>query len=72
MTKRVGGGRCSRCEQNVSTLSIFVKENATGDEEEATCISKLVVMGFTTAGEGRKRSAEEIKAAQAGDWLNPK
>jgi len=34
-----------------------VKENVTGDEDEATCISKLVVMGFTTAGEGRKRSA---------------
>jgi hypothetical protein len=43
------------CLKNVSTLSIFVRENATGDEEEPTCISKLVVMGFTTAGEGRKR-----------------
>ena len=58
--------------QNVSTLSLFVKENVTGDEDETTCISNLVVMGFTTALEGRKRSLEEQKAAQAGDWLNSK
>jgi len=37
--------------QNVSTLSVFVKENATGDENETTCLSKLVVLGFTTAGD---------------------
>lgn len=42
------------------------------DPDEPTCISKVVVVGFTTAGEGRKRSLEEQKAASAGDWLNPK
>ena len=65
--------RIRRCYDETQLIAyVFVKENVTGDEDETTCISKLVVMGFTTALEGRKRSLEEQKAAQAGDWLNSK
>uniref|UniRef100_A0A7S4PAX8 PITH domain-containing protein n=1 Tax=Guillardia theta TaxID=55529 RepID=A0A7S4PAX8_GUITH len=58
--------------QNVSSLSILVKGNMSGDEDEPTIISKLSFLGFTTNIEGRKRTLEEQKAASAGDWLNPK